>query len=102
MKWLVCGALLLVVSYTYGALNKTYPTSATTNLRIETYTDAFSTIWKSTAADESVKMALINEIADSDIEQYLVLPSTYDFTGSWEGWCLSIVTENVVPVACGQ
>lgn len=40
--------VLLSCSIAYGALNKTYPTAATTNLRIETYVDAIGTIYKST------------------------------------------------------
>lgn len=35
-------------SLAYGALNKTYPTAATTNLRIETYVDGISTMYNST------------------------------------------------------
>lgn len=38
---------LLVPSLLDGALNKTYPTAATTNLRIETYVDGFATMHNS-------------------------------------------------------
>lgn len=40
--------VLLSCSLAHGALNKTYPTSATTNLRIETYVDAIGTVADST------------------------------------------------------
>lgn len=40
--------ILLVPSLLDGALNKTYPTAATTNLRIETYVDGISTMHNST------------------------------------------------------
>ena len=40
--------VLLGSPLAHGALNKTYPTSATTNLRVETYVDAVGTIYKST------------------------------------------------------
>lgn len=39
--------LLIIVPVAEAALNRTYPTSATTQLRVEAYNDAIASIWKS-------------------------------------------------------
>jgi hypothetical protein len=119
MKWLPLPLFLLcLASLVYGSLNKTYPTSATTEIRMEMVTDNIGTIWKSTTTEfmryevdgsttefslstrtvEAIKLSLLNEMIDKDIEQYLVFPGTS--TTNWKGWCLRMINNNPVPVPC--
>lgn len=53
---------------------------------------------------DQTKLKLINEIMDSDIEQYMVWPdtTTYPTANEWKGWCLKIINGNKVPIACPQ
>ena len=140
--------LLIFPQIAFGALNKTYPTSAVTNLRIETYVDAFSTIYNSTysigvstwvilnskyiyftpskingfeyslinsswtktniefelkdildmVVNQS-KIEFINNVLDSDIEQYLVWPST-SAPKDWDGWCMEKINGKDIPISC--
>jgi len=108
-KWKAFSFLILISVSCSGELSKTYPTSATTELRIEAYMEAITTIANSTYTVsystedwDNTSDYLINQILDQDVEQYLVLPSTYDFTGNWKGWCDSIVNGNHVPIICGK
>lgn len=97
-EWLsLFSASLFLSSLCFGALNKTYPTAATTQIRMDVYTDVFKTIYNSTITDAGVD--IINMIADNDVEQYMVLPSTYAY-GGWKGWCLNVVNGHNVPISC--
>jgi hypothetical protein len=111
--------LLFVGGVSYAALSKTYPTSATTQIRWDAYHDAFKTVWLSTSTEftrinedgsttdfglstatiEAIKLKWINEVEDDGIEQYLVFPSTFAPSG-WKGWCLQVINGRNVPAAC--
>lgn len=94
-KWLLLFFALSSVSYvSYGVLSKTYPTSPVTQIRMDAYMDSITEIYNSTSTDS---VALINRILDNDIEEYLVLPSTYNATGNWKGWCMA---SNGVAIPC--
>jgi hypothetical protein len=104
-------SILFFVSSAEGALNKTYPTAATTVLRLDAYNDEIKEIWKSTTTEfmryevdgsttefglsastiESIKLQWINEVVDKDMEQYMVFPSSYVPLESkpWLGWCIN-------------
>lgn len=42
----------------------------------------------------------IFDIADDDMEEYMVWPDTTTVPQNWDGWCLEIINNNNVPVAC--
>lgn len=146
-------ALLFCAVAVWGAQSKTYPTSATTQVRWDTYMDDIQTIYHSTyTVDDSTwvvlgtscawmnpgqyvygwtevfqgttsvvyqsswtlsdynaalllgsKDSFINTIANLNMEQYMVWPSTTPpDPGTWAGWCQSIVNGHIVPIACPQ
>jgi len=90
---------IVAPSLGYSVQTKLYPTAATVQIRMDTYMDAIATIYNSTSTDS---VDLINKIADDDMEEYMVFPSSYVPVDSqpWAGWCLATVNNKQIAVAC--
>lgn len=82
----------LIKGYLWVVENSTYVVKETT-WTLKEYTDIVI---------QRAKIDFINDVLDSDVEQYMVWGDTTTFPvkGTWKGWCLSYINKNPVPIVC--